>query len=115
MWGMVAVGSVITVSTRGRAEKFERMAKSRIERDGVTQLAAETSNRRQLRLLREVRDLLVTDPALEVFGPGDHGDGMSYVWVHPAGTRPAGVWGQPNGMTEDDPEDIEVVFLDDLG
>jgi hypothetical protein len=103
MWRMVGMGSVITISSRVRAGELERMARARAARDGVTQLAAETSNGRQLRLLRQVRDRLVADPGLEVFGPSDHGDGFSYVWAHPAGARHAGVIGQPNGA--EDPED----------
>lgn len=101
MVGMAATGSVITVSTRGRAEKFERMARARAARDGAVRLAAETSNGRQRRLLREVRDRLAAGPGLDVFGPSDHGDGMSYVWAHPAGARFAGVYGQANGAPGD--------------
>jgi hypothetical protein len=96
------MGSVMTVTTRLRPGALERLAKSRAGRDGVTRLAAETSNGRQRRLLWEVRHLLAADPALDVFGPSDHGDGFTYVWVHPVGTRQAGVWGQPNGA--EDPE-----------
>jgi len=98
---MAAIGSVITVSTRGRPEKFTRMAQSRIKRDGVTQLAAETSNGRQRRLLWQVRNLLAADPGLDVFGPSDHSDGMSYVWVHPVDTRHAGVWGDARGAPDE--------------
>src|SRR5579864_9753625 len=99
----MGIGSVITVSSRVRAGELERMARARIGRDGVTRLAAKTSNGRQRRLLEQVSDRLVADPALDVFGPGDHGDGLTYVWAHPAGARYAGVWGQPNGA--ENPED----------
>ena len=115
MWGMAGMGSVITVSTRGGPGRFERQARARIARDGVTRLAAETSNGRQRRLLEQVRHLLAADPALDVFGPSDHGDGFSYVWVHPAGAKHAAIWGQPNGAAgDDDPDDIDVQVLDDL-
>lgn len=101
---MAGAGSVVSVSTRrSRPDDLERLARSRIARDGVTQLAAASSSGRQLRLLREVRDRLAADPALEVFGPSDHGDGISYVWAHPAGTRHAGVYGQPRGMADESP------------
>ena len=115
MWGVVAgIGSVVTVSTRLRPAELERLARARLARDGVTQLAAQVSNGRQVRLLLAVRDRLVADPALSVYGSGqDYGDGMTYVSVHPAGTRPKGVMGQPRGVAEDDPADVHVEFLDD--
>jgi hypothetical protein len=111
---MAGTGSVITVSTRGRPAKFERMAKSRVDRDGVTRLAAQTSNGRQRRLLREVRDLLVANPGLEVAGPSDQGDGFTYVWVQSVGTRHAGVWGGPRGAAEEDPAGVQVEIIGGL-
>ena len=89
---MAAIGSVITVSTRGRPEKFTRMAQSRIKRDGVTQLAAETSNGRQRRLLWQVRNLLAADPGLDVFGPSDHRH-LGALQAYVAGTEAKiGIW-----------------------
>ena len=110
---MAGTGFVITVSTHSRPARFERMARSRLERDGVTRLAAQTSSARALHLLWQVRNCLAADPALDVFGPSDHGDGFSYVWAHPAGTRHAGVWGQPRGVAAEDPADVQVEILDD--
>jgi hypothetical protein len=75
------------------------MARSRVARDGVTQLAAETSNGRQVRLLRQVRDHLAADAGLDV-GYGDRPDGYSYVTLCPAGARSVGIWGEPNGAEE---------------
>jgi len=79
------------------------MARARIRRDGVTQFAAVNSSGRQLRLLRELRDRLAGDPALDVFY-GDHLDGATYLTVYPAGDRSAaGIMGEPNGV--ESPED----------
>jgi hypothetical protein len=90
------MGSVVTVSTRRRPDELESMARKRIARDGVTQLAAMTANGRQRRLLREVRDRLAGDPGLDVFF-GDRPDGMSYLTAYPAGRLRAGIIGEPNG------------------
>ena len=90
------VGSVVTVSTQGHADRYERMARRRVARDGVAALAAETSNGRQRRLLGRVRDGLASDAGLDVFY-GDRRDGMSYLTVYLAGERSAGIWGEPNG------------------
>ena len=112
---MAGMGSVVTVSTRVRPGEYERMAKSRAARDGVTQFAAVSSSGRQLRLLRQVRDHLAADSALDVFGGGDadYGDGYTYLTVYPAGQRQAAVWGQPNGAEEAEPGDVDVEILPD--
>jgi hypothetical protein len=112
MWGVAGMGSVITVSTRLRPEALERLARSRVGRDGVTRLAAETSNGRARRLLVQVRQPLAADPALNVFGPSDYNDGFTYVWVQSAAARHAGVWGGPRGAAEDDPAGVDVQILD---
>jgi hypothetical protein len=102
MWGMAGVGSVVTVSSRLRPDAVERMARARIARHGVAQLAAEASNWRQLRLLHEVRDQLAADPDLDVFY-GERPDGYSYLTAYPAGQRRPGIMGEPNGA--ENPED----------
>ena len=98
---MRGVGSVVTVTTRLRAATLERMARSRLARDGAAQLAAETSNGRQRRLLQQVRENLAADAGLDVFC-ADRTDGYSYVTVRRAGERRCGIIGEPNGTSDPD-------------
>jgi hypothetical protein len=99
---VAGVGSVVTVSPRHRIADLERMARSRIARDGAAQFAAVTADRMQLARLRRLRGRLIHDLRLDVFY-GDRVDGMSYLTVYPAGDRSAGIMGDPNGA--DDSED----------
>jgi len=97
------MGSVITVTTRLRPGALERMARSRLDRDGVAQFAAETSNGRQRRLLRQVRDSLAADADLDVFY-ADRTDGTTYCTVYWAGERQAAIWGTPRHLQDEDPD-----------
>jgi hypothetical protein len=90
------------VSPRDRVADLERMARSRLARDGVTQFAAMTADRMQLARLHRLRGRLLHAPDLDVFY-GDRPDGMSYLTVYPAGRLQAGIIGEPNGA--ENPED----------
>jgi hypothetical protein len=85
---------VITVDPRVSVADYGRLAEVRVARDGAVQFAAAAADGRQRRHLRRIRDRLVKEPAFDVAGPSDHGDGAVYVWVQPAG-KPSGVWGYP--------------------
>jgi hypothetical protein len=109
-------GTVITVDPRVSVADYERLAKVRTARDGAVQFAAPAADRRRRRQLRRLRDRLVAGPALDVFGPSDHGDGGVYIWVQPAGARHAAVWGYPviaAVQAQLDPADVDVQVLGD--
>jgi hypothetical protein len=89
MWGVA--GMVITVSPRVRVADLERMARSRVARDGVAELAAVTADARQRRQLRRVGLRLAADPGLDVFF-GDRSDGATYLTAFPAGLQRAIWW-----------------------
>ena len=89
------MGAVITVTTRAQAADYARMARARVRRDGVAELAAETSRPRPVRLLREVAGRLAADPGLDVYY-GPRTDGVTYLTAFPAGqSRPIWWSGDP--------------------
>jgi hypothetical protein len=107
-------GTVITVDPRVSITDLERLARVRISRDGVTQVAAATADRRQRAQVCRLRRRLVADPGLDVFF-GDRPDGVTYLTAYPAGQRQQGVWGDPMlaiVQAELDPDDIEVVEIE---
>ena len=101
---IVDMGTVITISPRESLDKVERHSRTRIERDGVVEVAAGTSDGRQIRQLRRLTSRLAADPDLDVFY-GERTDGNTYVTVHEranrASRRGLGSWGDPK--TVEDP------------
>jgi hypothetical protein len=82
--------AVITISPREALPKVEQLARARLARDGIVEVAAKSADRRQVRQLRKFAHRLAADGGLWVFGLTDRGDGGTYVMIFPAGS--GGAW-----------------------
>jgi hypothetical protein len=95
-------GTVITVSPRVSLSDLERLARARLDRDGVAVFAAVTADGRQRHHLLRLRARLVADPALEVYGGTGRPDGTTGLTVFAAGgPRPGWFGGAKTGEVED--------------
>jgi len=91
---------MITISPRVPVAEYERMARARIERDGVAPFGAMTADGRQRAHLRRLAERLRADPGLRVsFVPRT--DGVTQLAAMPAGARHAGWFGDAHGAPED--------------
>jgi hypothetical protein len=84
--------AVLTISPRMPLDRAERIARGRVERDGVAVMAADSSDRRQVAQLRRLHDRLTADDDLDCF-LRDRPDGTTWLSVIPRGQRPLGWWG----------------------
>lgn len=84
-------GTVITISPRVSLADAERLARSRLARDGMVEFAAAVADGRQLAHLRRLWTRLVDDPGLMVFY-ADRLDGAVYLTLFNAGQRPPVGW-----------------------
>jgi hypothetical protein len=100
---IVDMGTAITISPRESLDKVERLTRTRIERDGVVAVAADTSDGRQVRQLRRLTSRLADDPDLDV-SCGERTDGTTYLTVYPranrASRRGLGSWGDPRTVND---------------
>jgi hypothetical protein len=87
-------GTVVTISPRESLGKLEQLARSRVERDGVAELAAKAADRRQVRQLRRLGHRLSDDPGIRVLWT-EPDDGAVYLTVLPAGAGAASWRGEP--------------------
>jgi hypothetical protein len=63
----------MTISARVNVRELERLARGRVDRDGVAALAAPTENRRQVRQLQHLAHRLDDDDRLDCYS-AEHGD-----------------------------------------
>jgi hypothetical protein len=97
-------GTVITISPRVPVAKLEKIARGRVQRDGVAELAASTADARQVAYLRRVARLLAADESLECHWAA-RTDGATYLTVFMAGRHDAGWMGAAKtGGPDEDPD-----------
>lgn len=83
-------GSVITISPRQSLDSIEQLVRARVERDGGVELAATTSDTRQLRQLRRLAHRLRADRHLACFSFPGTVDGGTYLIVLDAAVEVTG-------------------------
>jgi hypothetical protein len=65
--------TVVTISARVNVRELERLARARVDRDGVAPLAAPTASRRQVQQLHHLKHRLSGDDSLDCYS-AEHGD-----------------------------------------
>jgi hypothetical protein len=93
---------MVTVSPRVPVVKLERIARSRVARDGGAVFAGLSADRRQRAQLLRLGGRLAADPGLVVLGGNDRADGTVQVIVFRAGQQRPVTWrGGPKGAPDD--------------
>jgi hypothetical protein len=107
--------TVMTLSPHVPLSEYERMMRATVGRGDDAAIGVATTDKRRVRELGRLRGRLAADPALDCF-TRNRPNGSTVLTAIRAGDQPSGYWGEVEPMASaDDPLDVDVVYLDDLG